>query len=170
MLWDPPGVGGIHQRQFERSCWRAPALAPVPRGAEGCPEGRVRSSQPRQGSKHPPIVFMGLFGSKSGSSPVFHTGRLRLRGRVGMWPRCRKPSPKPRRAPMKYSGRSVRFPPRRGEHHEYCRHPLKFHGCRASARPRGPRYCGRTLRRDTSHLRKAPATCFPLVYPQNCWW
>lgn len=162
--------GGIHRRQFGRSHRRPPAPhlgSPVPPQSREMPRRTHLFLPPRAGTEMLPDYFCGSRWLQIGvSSPFFHTGQLRLSGRVGMQQQ-RNPSVEPT---MKYSGPSVQFPPHRRKHHEYCRWALKFHGCHASPQPRGHHYCGKALRQDTSGLRQAPATRFPLVYPQNRWW
>lgn len=129
-------------------------------------------SREMPGRTRPCIIFVGLFGWKLGCRHPFFTldgsdftagwGCGSSRGNPP-----RNPGAEP---PMKYSGCSARFPPRHRKHHEYCRWALKFHGCHASVQPCGHRYRRKPLCPDASRLRQAPATRFPLLYPQNGWW
>jgi len=118
-----PGVGGIRRRQFGRLCWRPPALHP---GSPVHPWGREMPRRTRlllgQGLRHPWVIFVALFGCKSGCHHPFSTldgsafaAGWGCGGSGGNPPR--NPITEP---PMKYSGRSERFPPRR-KRHEYCR-------------------------------------------------
>ena len=96
-----PRVGSIHRRQFGRSRQRHPALHPrspiVPRNRE-MPRRTRLFLPPQARAKTPPDYFCRtLWLQLRVSSLFFHTGQLRLRGRVGMWWQRRKPSPKSRR-------------------------------------------------------------------------
>lgn len=166
---DPPKAGW-------EVAWETPSPTPgvsrSPPGAERRLEGHVCSSHPGQGPKRTRMIFVGLFGWKLGCRHPFST--LDGSDFTAGWGRGSSGGNPPRNPgtepPMKYSGCSARFPPRRRKHHEYCRWALKFHGCHASVQPCGHRYRRKPLCQDASRLHQAPATRFPLLYPQNGWW